>query len=52
MLLEVTPARSIQFPACINTYELRAKSFRPGAQTNNNEAALTDTAEMMYHELF
>jgi hypothetical protein len=30
MLLEATPARTIQFPACINTYEVRAKIFRPG----------------------
>jgi len=31
MLLEATPARTFQFPACINTYELRAKIFRPSA---------------------
>jgi len=49
MLLEATPARTIQFPACINTYELRAKIFRPGglgAQTNNNATAPTDTADL------
>ena len=52
MLLEATPARTIQLPAIINTYEVWAKSFRIGGkQANNNAAAPTDTAELMYHEL-
>lgn len=55
MLLEDTPALSLPFPACINTYEVRAKNFPtlcPGGQTKNHAAALTVRDEMMYRELF
>jgi hypothetical protein len=54
MLLEATPERTIQFPACINTYEVRAKIFRPGGLERKPPAvsAPTVTAEMMYRELF